>query len=41
MEQSVGDLTTLLQALQLQNESIKQSLDANTTAVRDLSVWKP
>jgi hypothetical protein len=41
MEQSVGDLKALLQALQLQNESIKQSLDANTAVVRDLSVWKP
>jgi hypothetical protein len=41
MEKSVGDLTALLQAMQQQNESIKQSLDANTAAVRDFSVWKP
>lgn len=41
MEKSVGDLTALLQAMQLQNESIKQALDANTAAVRDLSSWKP
>ena len=41
MEKSVGDLTTLLQAMQLQNDSIKQALDANTAAVRDFSAWKP
>jgi hypothetical protein len=41
MEKSVGDLTTLLQAMQLQNDSIKQALDANTAVVRDFSSWKP
>ena len=41
MEKSVADLTALLQSLQLQNDSIKQALEANTAAVRDFSVWKP
>jgi hypothetical protein len=41
MEKHVADLTALLQALQLQNDSIKSTLDENTAAVRDLSTWKP
>jgi TolA-binding protein len=41
MEQSIVELSKLLQAMQSQNESIKSALEANTTAVRDLSSWRP
>lgn len=41
MEQSIADLSKLLQAMQSQNESIKSALEANTAAVRDLSSWRP
>jgi hypothetical protein len=41
MEKNISDLTTILQSLQAQNESIKLALEDNTAAVRDLTVWKP
>jgi hypothetical protein len=41
METQIDELTKLLRELQIQNTSIKRSLDDNLTTLLDLGAWRP
>ena len=45
MEEQIGDITAFLKGMQAridrQHDSMKQSLEANTAELHDLSAWKP
>jgi hypothetical protein len=45
MEDQIGDLTTFLKGMQAwidgQHDTVKKTLEVNTAALQDLSMWKP